>query len=150
MPSWHSTAGFPAILVTGLEFAIAATFAGVTAHALVASYKQPTMDNLAKAALAIMSTISFAGVAHLWPWYVVWTLALAALVPTWWLSRFVIGVAILVPFTLAFWWVDRLFDHKEWAAVGLYVGALLWVAVTRPASEAADTMAGKSFSHPSI
>jgi hypothetical protein len=40
-------------------------------------------------------------------------------------------VAILVPFTLAFWWINILFDHQEWAAVGLYVGALLWVALTR-------------------
>src|SRR5205085_6086489 len=126
----------PVSLMVPLELAITAAFAVITAYSVVALWRQPTTDNLAKAALAIMTMISFAGVAHLWPWYMVWTLGLAALVPTWWLSRYVIGVAILVPFTYAFWWIDGLFDDKEWGALALYAGALLWVLATRPASGA--------------
>ena len=146
-----------------VEIAIAAAFAAVTAYCLVALYKDPTPEAAAKAALAIMSTISFAGVAHLWPWYLVWTIGLAALVPRWWLSRFVIGVALLAPFTLAFWWIDSLLDEKEWAALAMYAGALAWVAATRATPAAADPrspqdrspqerspgdVAGKSFGHP--
>jgi alpha-1,6-mannosyltransferase len=147
-----------------LELAIAAAFATITAYYLVALYKEPTPEAVAKAALAVMSAISFAGVAHLWPWYLVWSIGLAALVPTWWLSRFVIGVAILAPFTLAFWWIDALLNSKEWAALAMYAGALLWVAATRVAPSAADDqrspqdrspgdhspgdLAGKSFGHP--
>jgi alpha-1,6-mannosyltransferase len=134
-----------------LEIAIAGAFALLTATCLMALYKNPTPEAVAKATLAVMSTISFTVIAHLWPWYLVWTLPLAALVPGWWLSRFVIGVTLLAPFTFAFWWVDALLDYKEWAALAMYAGAFLWTAVTRPPGAMAidrrspDADVGQSF-----
>jgi alpha-1,6-mannosyltransferase len=116
------------------EYLIAAGCAGFAIYWLAAFFKEPEPDNLAKATLAVMCAVSFAAIAHLWPWYVVWILPLAAVLPSWWLSRFVVGLSILAPFTLVFWWVE-LFPHAlEWAAVALYIGALLWTVLTRSAT----------------
>jgi hypothetical protein len=71
------------------------------------------------------------GIAHLWPWYLVWTVLLAALAPRWWLARFVIGVSVLAAFSLSFWWVEPVENSKEWASLVLYVGAVLWCLLTR-------------------
>src|SRR6266700_2966956 len=75
-----------------LDWIITATFVLIALSSVVVLLLTPTLDNSTKAALAIMSAISFVGIAHLWPWYLVWTVLLAALVPRWWLARFVIGV----------------------------------------------------------
>lgn len=112
------------------EQIIAAGFALVAVYWLVELVKKTTSDNIIKASLAIMAAISFVGIAHLWPWYLVWTIALAALLPRWWLSRFVIGVSILGPFSLSFWWVEPIKDLLEWASLAVYVVAVLWCFLT--------------------
>ena len=114
-----------------VALAITASFAVLVAYNLVALYKDPVSDKVIKAALAVMAGISFAFIAHLWPWYLVWTMALAALLPGWWLSRFVIGVSIVAPFALSFWWIDAFENSREWAAVGMYLIAILWIVATR-------------------
>ncbi len=131
---------------------VRAAFAVLVAYCFVALYKQPTPETIVKAALALMSAISFVGIAHLWSWYLVWTIALAALLPTWWLSRFVVGVSILAPFTLAFWWVE-LFPHsREWVSLAMYVIAGLWCLLTRAPATAptpsTDPVTGSSFGRP--
>lgn len=113
------------------EHLIAAACAGFALHRLAVFAGEPNPDQMTKAVLAVMCAIAFAAIPHLWPWYVVWLLALAALTPQWWLSRFVVGLSLLAPFTLVFWWVGPLTESLEWAAVGLYTGALLWTIVTR-------------------
>src|SRR5262249_14999519 len=115
-------------------------------------FKQPTPENVVKAALALLSAISFVGIAHLWPWYLVWTLAFAAVLPTWWLSRFVVGVSILAPITLAVWWVDLFPFAGQSTALAMYGLAALWCVLTRapaPAPERSpDPFTGGSFGHP--
>src|SRR5262249_29244092 len=106
------------------------------------------------AALAIMSAISFVAIAHLWPWYLVWTVLIAALVPRWWLARFVIGVSVLAAFSLSFWWVEPIENSREWASLVLYVGAVLWCLLTRPPplkrvpARSPAEIAGGSFERP--
>ena len=73
----------------------------------------------------------FSAVSHLWPWYLVWGIAFAALLPGWWLSRFIAGIAILVPFMLPIWWIDTFESHRDLLTTGLYAGAGLWVFLTR-------------------
>ncbi|MFO0992651.1 MAG: hypothetical protein U1E67_12070 [Hyphomicrobiales bacterium] len=92
---------------------------------------EPTRENTLRACLAIMCAVTFSVVAHLWVWYVVWILPFAALIPNWWMSRFVIGVAIIAPFTVAIWWIPQLADYKEHAATLLYLGAIGWTIVSR-------------------
>ncbi len=78
-----------------------------------------------------MCAVTFAAVAHLWVWYVVWILPFAALVPNWWLSRFAVGVALLAPFTVAIWWIPQIAEYKEHAALALYLGAIAWAVFVR-------------------
>jgi alpha-1,6-mannosyltransferase len=113
------------------EYLITAACAGFALYRLAVFAGEPKPDHMAKAALAVMCAVSFAAIPHLWPWYVVWILALAALAPRWWLSRFVVGLSLLAPFTLVFWWVQQLTEAMDWAAAGLYGGALLWAFLTR-------------------
>jgi len=72
-----------------LDWTITATFVLIALASVVVLLRTPTLDNATKAALAIMSAISFVGIAHcgrgIWSGQVL----LAALVPRWWLARFV-------------------------------------------------------------
>ncbi len=129
----EDTFGISLLLV---EEIITAAFALLAIYWLIDLVKRPTTDNIVKASLAIMSAISFVGIAHLWPWYLVWTIALAALLPRWWLSRFVIGVSILAPFSLSFWWIEPIQDSLDWASLAVYVVAVLWCLLTRPPAAA--------------
>jgi alpha-1,6-mannosyltransferase len=112
---------------------IAAGWAGFALYRLAVFAGEPKPDQMAKAALAVMCAVALAATPHLWPWYVVWLLALAALTPRWWLSRFVVGLSLLAPFTLVFWWAG-LAKALGWAAAGLYAGALLWTLLTTRAT----------------
>lgn len=135
---------FPAVYV------IAAGFATLVVHQLITLVRRPTPDNIVKAVLAIMSAISFAVIAHLWPWYLVWTVAFAVLLPRWWLSRFVIGVSILAPFTLSFWWID-LFPHsQQWVALAMYAVAGIWCFQTRASAPGGSHVAGARGAHSSV
>jgi hypothetical protein len=44
----------------------------------------------------------------------------------------VIGTTLVTPFSIAFWWIEPLANHQETAALAVYLGALLWVWLTRP------------------
>jgi hypothetical protein len=125
-----------------LDWTITATFALIALYSVVVLWRTPTLDNATKAALATMSAISFVGIAHLWPWYLVWTVLLAALVPRWWLARFVIGVSVLAAFSLSFWWVEPFANSREWASLVLYVGAIIWCVLTRPSTTANSSTCG--------
>jgi alpha-1,6-mannosyltransferase len=92
---------------------------------------EPNREQLIRACLAVLCAVTFSTVAHLWPWYLVWLLPFAALSPRWWLARFVTGVALLMPFTVAIWWIPQFDDQKEVAALILYLGAIGWTAMTR-------------------
>jgi len=98
---------------------------------LAVCYWSPTNRVIQKTAIAVMVAVLFAGVSHVWPWYVIWALALAVLVPGWWLSRFVFGLSLLMPFALAAWWIEPVPNHMEHAALILYAGACLWTFATR-------------------
>ena len=146
-------------LATGLDLLMldrmtTAGFAVIALYSVYVLLRSPTLDNATKAALAIMSAISFVGIAHLWPWYLLWTVLLAALVPRWWLARFVIGVTVLAAFSLSIWWVEPFENSKEWASLVLYVGATLWCVLTRPSTLTGATarrpeeIAGGSFERP--
>ena len=95
-------------------------------------WESPGNERLIKLVLAIMCAVSFAMVSHLWPWYVVWTLPLAALIPQWWLSRFIIGIALAMPFAFAVWWVPEAEPFGNHVALVIYASAALWTYLTSP------------------
>jgi len=114
-----------------LAYVASAIFPIIAAWQCARLWVEPNRAQLIRACLAIMCAVTFSAVAHLWSWYIVWILPFAALVPGWWLSRFVIGVALLTPFTVAIWWISELQDYKEHAALVLYLGAIAWTVLAR-------------------
>lgn len=111
-----------------LAVAAQLVFAGTALYYLLQSFRAPSTEVLNRAFVAVMAFMLFAASPHLWPWYLIWVLAPAALAPHWWLSRFVIGAAVAAPFVTGFWWVDEIEDHKDVAALLLHGTALVWAA----------------------
>ncbi|WP_125461657.1 MULTISPECIES: hypothetical protein [Rhodomicrobium] len=110
-------------------------FPAIALHQCYIYWNKPDNEEMLRATLAVMAAVSFSAISHLWPWYLVWTLPLAALVPGWWLSRFVIGLALLAPFTVVVWWVPEVEDFKHVAALVMYIVAALWTMLTAPKPE---------------
>jgi len=144
---WHFLQPRDAIvtieIVTGLSldsvaFLLQAFFPVLAVYWVAAAALNPATDTLIKAILAIMASVLFTVSAHVWPWYVLWVLVPAVLLPGWWLSRFCIGVAFMVPFMAGSWWVAPFEDHLGGSAFILYVGAILCAIVTRPLRAAAS------------
>jgi alpha-1,6-mannosyltransferase len=108
-----------------------AIFPVLAVYCAAAAWSHPSAENLTKAVIAAVAAIMLAAVGHLWPWYLVWGIAFAALLPRWWPSRFLAGLAIAMPFMLSTWWIESLEDYRNIATIGLYAGAGLWVFLTR-------------------
>ena len=100
----------------------------IALHRFVAAWRDPSIEALIDFAIAVMAAVLFGGVAHVWPWYLVWALALAALNPAWWLSRFVIAVSIAFPFLLVTWWIAPLDDVRDLIGFTIYAAAALRAA----------------------
>jgi alpha-1,6-mannosyltransferase len=98
---------------------------------LAIAVREPAAQNLTTAAVALIAAITFGAISHLWPWYLVWGMAFGALLPRWWVSRFLTGVALLIPFALATWWIPTLEPLQNIVALAIYAGAGLWVYLTR-------------------
>ncbi|MGE0004271.1 MAG: hypothetical protein AB7S92_01660 [Parvibaculaceae bacterium] len=109
-----------------VAWASAAVFPLVAVHSLYRLWLDASPVLIVRAVLAVLCAVSFAAVNHLWPWYLIWLVPFAALVPHWWLSRFVIGLALLAPFTAVIWWINAFGPYKDVAALCLYGGALCW------------------------
>ena len=116
-----------------------AIFPFIAAHSLYQLYRIASPTNIARAVLAALCAISFAAINHLWPWYLIWMIPFAALVPHWWLSRFVIGLALFAPFTAIIWWVEAFGPYKDVAAFCLYGGAVGWTLLSGRIARLADS-----------
>jgi alpha-1,6-mannosyltransferase len=112
------------------DFAVVALFPLVAVYQIYLFWRMPTAEGAFKVSLVVVASVSFSAINHIWPWYIIWTLALAALVPYWWLSQFIVGLAVMAPFTVAVWWVPEFEPHKGLTAVMLYAGASAWAAVS--------------------
>ncbi|WP_434622864.1 hypothetical protein [Azospirillum sp. B2RO_4] len=114
-----------------LRWLVRGAFAGFALWSLAALYRWPTAENAWKAAAAVMAAVVLGLSTHLWPWFMLWPLALAALVPSWWFSRWIFGVAALAPFAVVpFWRYEDGFDPfytKTLTALPLYAGATLFM-----------------------
>jgi len=116
---------------------VTAIFPVVALYQCIMFWKRPDTEQFLRCATAIMAAVSFSAINHLWPWYLIWTLPLIALVPNWWLSRFILGLAIFAPFTVIVWWVPEAEEYKDLAALVLYASAALWALLTAPEEDTA-------------
>ena len=114
---------------------VTAIFPVIAIHQCVLFWKRSDTEQLLKTTIAVMAAVSFAAISHLWPWYLIWTLPLVALLPGWWLSRFILGLVIFAPFTVIVWWVPEAEDYKDLAALILYAAAAMWTLLTTPEEE---------------
>ena len=108
-----------------------AVFPVVAVYWLAVTVRKASTENLTKATVALIAAIMFGAISHLWPWYLVWGVAFGALLPQWWVSRFIAAVALLVPFTLATWWIPWSEPYRDLATLAIYASAALWVVFTR-------------------
>jgi alpha-1,6-mannosyltransferase len=113
-----------------------AVFPVVAVYWLAAAVRDMSIETLTMATVALVAAIMFGAISHLWPWYLVWGVAFGALLPQWWVSRFIAGVALLIPFTLATWWIPSIEPWRDIATLAVYVGAAFWVYLTRKAAAA--------------
>jgi alpha-1,6-mannosyltransferase len=121
-----------------LHLVVLAAFPVVAVFWLATFARDASVENLTKATVALVAAIMFTAASHVWPWYLVWGVAFGALRPQWWVSRFITGVALLIPFTLATWWVPALEPLRDIAALAIYGGAALWIYLTRERPTAAN------------
>ena len=113
-----------------LRYPVMAIFPVIAIRQCLIYWKQPGNEQMLRAALAVMCAVSFAMISHLWPWYLVWTLVFASFVPGWWLSRFILGLALLAPATAIVWWIPEVEDYKDIAALLLYASAVFGTVLT--------------------
>ena len=108
-----------------------AVFPVIAVYWLAAAVREASTETLTRATVAMIAAIMFGAISHLWPWYLVWGVAFGALAPQWWVSRFITAVALLVPFTLATWWLPAVEPYRDIATLVIYAAAALWVVLTR-------------------
>jgi len=151
--SWHFMRPADAFLTLGhvtgdwiepVSFVFLALFPAIALYQCWRYWNSPDNETMLKATLAIMCAVSLSMIGHLWPWYLVWTLPLAALIPSWWLARFMIGLALFAPFTAVVWWLPEVETFKNEGALVMYLAAILWayvsgIATSRVAAEDAET-----------
>ncbi|MEE9608820.1 MAG: glycosyltransferase 87 family protein [Myxococcota bacterium] len=139
MAGWHLFAPSYAVSNVGhlagidvkwLAWAVRALFPLLALVSIAGYCRAPSREALWRAALAIMSAVSFSLVGHVWPWFLLWILALAALTPQAALARWGLGVALSLPFpilifTVPSWTLRMLFI----ASLIPYAFALAWLLV---------------------
>lgn len=112
-----------------LRWLVRGAFAAFALWTLAMLYRRPVAGNAWKAATAVMAAVVFSVSTHMWPWFMLWVLAPAALVPSWWFSRWIFAVAALAPFAIVpFWRYETGLDPfltKTLPALPLYLGATL-------------------------
>ncbi len=114
-----------------LAYLLSAIFPVAAIYYCVVWYRHPTFEGLLKAIIALLASLCFSVINHLWLWYMVWSLAFAVQLPAWWLSRFIIAVSVLIPFAVV-WWISP-YAHQM-AALVMYIAVVLGTIFSRPAT----------------
>lgn len=83
-------------LADGWELAL--VFGGIALLGVARWLRAPDAELRRRAALAVACGILFAALPQVFPWYLIWALPLAALVPGSWLARWVVGFSLLAVF----------------------------------------------------
>jgi alpha-1,6-mannosyltransferase len=110
----------------GLALITLAVFPVLAVASIVRYRAEPSTESFRTAVLALMCAMLFSAVGHVWPWFVLWALAPAALVPSTALGRWVIGVALASPFPLLMWRISPASDHFYTPSLVMYTAAVLW------------------------
>ncbi len=129
-PSLSSPAGLLAALpgAAAQGFFLLLALAGV-----VRFWRTPSVTSLRNPFLALVSGLLFGAIGHLWPWFLVFGVAAAALLPEAPLARWVVGVALAAPFAILAWVIYPALPPTTYVppTVAMYAFALLWLIPAR-------------------
>jgi alpha-1,6-mannosyltransferase len=94
--------------------------------------RQPNWKVFYLATLASFCMVLFGIASHVWPWYLIWVIGLAALVPKSNLAIWVFGISLLMPFSVVIWVLFPKIDPFyifHLPALLIYLIASLWFIV---------------------
>ena len=74
--------------------------------------------------LAVLCAVLFMGVGHVWPWFIIWVLAPAAVALDCGLLRFVLPVGVLGIFLNLYWLVASDWKSMNYASIAFYAGVI--------------------------
>lgn len=80
----------------------------------------PEFPKLADLTLAVLCAILFTLVGHVWPWFIIWILAPAAVAKSSALLRVVTSVAMVGPFLHLYWLLASGWDNLEYGSMAFY------------------------------
>jgi len=112
-----------------LALAVQAIFPLVTLWTLWRYYQSPSREHFRLAVAGIMLSVLFVAAGHVWPWYVIWLLATAALVPASRTFTWATGVALGAPMILVPWTAypqASEFARFQVPSLFVYATALAW------------------------
>jgi hypothetical protein len=95
--------GIGGIAVAGLAVLASVAFLCVGGLYVSRYWKNPSPATLRLAVLGVVGALLFGVVGHVWPWFLVWGLLSAALVPDSWLARWTVGTGIGACFVMLPW-----------------------------------------------
>ncbi|MBV6521945.1 MAG: hypothetical protein MNPFHGCM_02089 [Gemmatimonadaceae bacterium] len=122
-----------------LAYVAAGVFPVIAIVALYRLVRDGGPARLTEASTAIMLAMLLVGSSHAWPWYVLWFVAFAAVVPLSGYGRWAAGLALAMPYPLLVWTVwPHASDFKKFLLPSLlaYGLALAWFLMTRRALSA--------------
>lgn len=88
-----------------LAYVAVGVFPLITLLELYRYVRDGGLARLREAGAAVMMTMLLVGASHAWPWYVLWFVAMAALVPMSAYGRWATGLALAMPYPLLAWTV---------------------------------------------
>jgi alpha-1,6-mannosyltransferase len=126
-----------------LALAVQAIFPLVTLWTLWRYSQSPSREHFRLAVAGIMLSVLFVVAGHVWPWYVIWLLAVAALVPSSTIFAWTTGVALGAPVILVPWTAyppASEFVRFQVPSLVVYATALVWTvwlgrSITRAAPD---------------
>jgi hypothetical protein len=113
-----------------LALAVQAIFPLVTLWMLWRYVQSPGRERFRLAVAGVMLSVLFVAAGHVWPWYVIWLLAVVALVPTSPSFRWATGVALGAPMILVPWTAfpqASEFARYHLPSLAVYLLALVWM-----------------------
>jgi alpha-1,6-mannosyltransferase len=119
----------PVHIRAGLVWSIIILFVSITIYFVVRFVRESTEQALWVTVTAIMATVIFCIVGHVWPWFLIWVLAPAALVPGSAIARWALGVALVAPFSFFMLQFPNFGQYVLWevTVMTLYVFSVVWL-----------------------
>jgi alpha-1,6-mannosyltransferase len=119
----------PGMVVAALAVATQVAVASIAVVGVVRYWRDPGTETFRRAVASVVAGILLGVIGHLWPWFLVGGVAAVALVPTAALARWVVGIALAIPFPMLVWVTYAGPTRIPAPTVALYLFSLVWLLV---------------------